>query len=216
MDASRAHRRRPILARIPWGTIFGLAFVIIYVSLTIIAASRFPGTVSPLDIFLSTLGNANLSPDGAIFYNLAIVLGGAAEFLFFIAIYAHYSQQGRQRSLIIGLIFGLINGFAVIMSGIHPEYPDFDTHETWSYLIFFSMIPLLLAFSLAFLRMRGTAWWTPLFGFLACVIDVIFLVIMFSDGPGSLGEWIAVLGYLIWALLVSLDVFKRSRAESLV
>jgi len=167
-------------------------------------------------MFLSTLGNADISPDGAIFYNLGVILGGLAEILFFITIYAHYSQHGRRWILIIGLIAGLISSISVTMSGVYPEYPNMDEHETWSYLIFFSMIPLLLAFSLAFRQMSGTSWWVTLSGFVVCAIDVIFLATILSDGQGALIEWIAVLGYLIWVLVVSLDVLKRSRAESLV
>ena len=167
-------------------------------------------------MYLSTLGNADISPDGAIFYNLGVILAGLAEILFFIAIYAHYSQHGRRWILIIGLIAGLVSGVSVSMSGVYPEYPNVDAHETWSYLIFFSMIPLLLAFSLAFRRISGTSRWIILFGFLVCAIDVILLAVVLSNGQGTLIEWVAVLGYLIWVLLVSLDVLKRSRAESLV
>jgi hypothetical protein len=225
MDASRMQGKRQVTARRPWGTIFGFAFIAFYISFTIIAIARFPRTVSPLDMYLSTLGNADISPDGAIFYILGVILAGLAEILFFIAIYAHYSQHGQRWILMIGLIAGLISSFSVIMSGVYPEHvieiiditnSNVNEHETWSYLIFFSMIPLLLAFSLAFRRMSRTSRWVTRYGFLVCAIDVIFLSTALSDGPGALAEWIAVLGYLIWVLLVSLDVLKRSRAESLV
>jgi hypothetical protein len=214
MDARGVQEKRQVAAGIPWGTIFGLAFIVFYVSLTMIAIIRFPHTVSPSDLFLSTLGNANISPDGAIFYNLGVILGGLAEILFFIAIYAHYSQYGRRWVLMIGLIAGLIFGVSVSMSGIYPEYPNMDEHETWSYLIFFSMIPLLLAFSLAFFGMRWTSRWVSLYGLLVCVINVIFLALILSDRQGTIMEWVTVILYLIWVLLVSLDVLKRSRARS--
>jgi hypothetical protein len=214
MDARGMQGKHQVAAGRPWGTIFGLAFIVFYVSLTMIAITRFPHTVSPSDLFLSVLGNADISPDGAIFYNLGVILGGLAEILFFIAIYAHYSQYGRRWVLIIGLIAGLIFGVSVSMSGIYPEYPNMDEHETWSYLIFFSMIPLLLAFSLAFLGMRGTSRWVSLYGFLVCVTNVIFLTLILSDRQGSIMEWVTVILYLIWVLLVSLDVLKRARARS--
>jgi len=218
MGAIRMQRKRKIEARKPLGTIFGFAFIVLYISFTIIAIAHFPGTVSPLDMFLSTLGNADISPDGAIFYNLAVILGGIVEFLFFVAIYAHYSQHGRRWILMIGLIAGFISSFSVIMSGIYPERVieiidltniNVNEHETWSYLIFYSMILLLLAFSLAFWGASGTSRWVALYGFLVCTIDVIFLATFLTDShQGAIMEWITVFSYLIWVLLVSLDVLK--------
>jgi len=225
MDANRMQGKRQVAARRPVGTIFGFAFIVFYISFTIIASAQFPRTVSPLDMYLSTLGNADISPDGAIFYNLGVILSGLAEILFFIAIYVHYSQHGRGWILIIGLIAGIINGISASMSGVYPEHVieiiditniSVNEHETWSYLIFFSFIPVLLAFSLAFRGTSGTSRWVTLYGFLVCAIDVIFLATVLSDGPGTIMEWFTVFIYLIWVLLVSLDVLKRSRAESLV
>jgi len=226
MGAIRMQRKHQIEARKPLGTVFGFAFIVLYLSFTIIAIAHFPGTVSPLDIYLSTLGNSDISPDGAIFYKLAIILGGIAELLFFVAIYSHYSQYGHRWILIIGLIAGLISSFSVIMSGVYPErvieITDFTSinaneHETWSLVIFFSMILLLVAFGLAFWRTSGTLRWVTLYGFLVCAIDVIFLVTVLSDSrQGAIMEWFTVFSYLIWVFLISLDVLKSSRAESLV
>jgi len=216
---------RQVAARRPLGTIFGFAFIVFYISFTTIAVVQFPRTVSPLDMYLSTLGNADISPDGAIFYNLGVIFAGLAEILFFIAIYAHYSQHGRRWILIIGLIAGIISGISASISGFNPEHVieitdlmniNVNEHETWSFLIFFSLIPMLLAFSLAFRGMSGISRWVILYGFLVCAIDVIFLAMVLSDGQDAIMEWFTVFSYLIWVLLVSLDVLKRSRAESLV
>jgi hypothetical protein len=225
MDTSRMQGKRQVAARRPLGTIFGFAFIVFYISFTIIAIAQFPHTVSPLDMYLSTLGNADISPDGAIFYNLGVILAGLAEILFFIAIYAHYSQHGRRWILIIGLIAGIINGISASMSAVYPEHVieitditniNMNEHETWSLLIFFSFIPVLLAFSLAFRGTSGTSRWVTLYGFLVCAIDVIFLATFLSDSQGAVMEWFTVFSYLIWVLLVSLEVLQRSRAESLV
>jgi len=226
MDASRMQGKHQGAARRPWGTIFGFAFIVLYISFTIIAIGHFPGTVSPLDMYLSTLGNPDISPDGAIFYILAVILAGLAELLFFIAIYAHYSQHGRRWILIIGLIASLISSSSIIMSGVYPERVieitdltniNGNEHETWSFIIFFSFIPVLLAFSLAFWGTSGASRWVTLYGFLVCAIDVIFLATALGESrQGAIMEWFTVFSYLIWVLLVSLDVLKRSRPESLV
>ena len=51
-----------------------------------------------------------------------------------------------------------------------------DTHTTWSYLIFFSLIPLLLAYSLVFWKMAGGSKAISLYGFVVCAVDIFFLV----------------------------------------
>lgn len=207
-----------VTGRWPWGAIFGFAAVGLYISLTIIAIARFPRTVSPLDTYLSMLGNAHISPDGAIFYNLAVILTGLGEILFFIAIYAFYSQYGRRWILNIGLLAGLINGVSVSMSGVYAEHINMDAHTTWSYLIFFSLIPVLLAFGLALRGMMGTFVWVTPYGFLVCAIDIILLATVLSGGlgsrQGSTMEWLSVFSYLIWVVLISLHLLKRSRADS--
>jgi hypothetical protein len=222
MDANEMQGKQQITSRRPLGTIFGFAFIVCYISFTIIAIAQFPSSVSPLDMYLSTLGNPDISPDGAIFYILGVILGGLAVLLFFIAVYAHYSQHGRRWILIFGLFAGIINGISILMSGVYPERVieindltniNVNEHESWSLLIFISLIVVLLTFGLAFWRMSGTLRWVSLYGFLVCAIDVVFLFTFLSDGPGAIMEWFTVISYLIWVLLVSLDVLKGTRAN---
>ena len=204
-------------ARWPWGTIFGFAVAGFYIAFTILAITRFPRTVSPLDTYLSMLGNAELSPEGASFYKLAMILTGLAEVPFFIAICGVYSQHSSKWLLNIGLLAGLVNGFAVLMTGVYAQHVNMNAHVFWSYVIFYSFLPLLLAFSLAFWGMRGASKYIGLSGFIVCAIDIFFLAALLSGQIfplGSILEWVSVFSYLAWVALISLDVLVRSRAES--
>ncbi len=206
--------------RWPWGTILGLAVVGLYIAFTTLAISRYPQNVSPLDTYLSMLGNADISPQGAIFYNLAVLLTGLAEVPFFIAIYVFYLKYTLKWWLLIGLLAGLLNGLAVFMTGMNPLALTGDTnaHVTWSYIIFFSLIPVLAAFGLAFWRVNGILRYVGIYGFAVCAIDIFFLVTLLSGhigaGLGSIMEWFSVFSYLIWIGLISLDVLVKSRVES--
>jgi hypothetical protein len=204
--------------RRPWGTVFGFAVAGLYITFTIIAIARYPQRVSPLDTYLSMLGNAELSPHGAIFYNLAVILTGLAELPFFIAIYSAYSQHSLRWLLNIGLLAGLTNGVSVSMSGVYSQHINMNAHVTWSYIIFFSLIPVLLAFGLAFWRMKGVSRYIGLYSFIVCAIDIFFLATLLSGqtgaGPGSIMEWFSVFSYLAWIALISLDGLVRSRDES--
>jgi hypothetical protein len=197
----------------PWGAIPGCAVIGLYTSLTLIAIARFPGTVSPADTYLSMLGNADLSPGGAGFYNLAVILTGLAELAFFVALYSTYSHYGPAWLLAIGLLAGLINGLAVSMSGIYAQHVNMGAHITWSYVIFFSLIPLLLAFNLFFWTLHGTTRRISSFGFIVCAIGIFFLAILLSGHPGPIMEWVSVFSLMVWFGFVSLDVLIMSRAK---
>ncbi len=207
-------------SRWPWGTIFGFAVVGLYIVFTIIAIALYPQKVSPLDTYLSMLGNADLSPQGAIFYNLAVILTGLAEVSFFIAIYVFYLKYTLKWLLLIGLLAGLLNGLAIFMTGINPLNltGDISAHVTWSYIIFFSWIPVLVAFGLAFWRVKGVSRYIGVYGFVVCAIDIIFLVTLLSGhigaGLGSIMEWFSVFSYFVWITLISLDMLVKSHIES--
>ncbi|MFN2236539.1 MAG: DUF998 domain-containing protein [Anaerolineales bacterium] len=155
------------------------------------------------------MGNANYSPQGALFYNLAVILGGLALVLFFIALYRQYSAWWSNWLRWIAISAGVVNGLAVLMSGAYAEHINMKAHTTWSYLIFFSLIPLLLAYSLAFWKRTGGSKAISLYGFVVCAVDVFFLANILSGGLdpglGSVMEWFSVFSYLVWILLVSLD-----------
>ncbi len=210
------------IRRWPWGTLFGCAVVGFYITFTIVAINRYPQRISPLDSYLSMLGNAELSPDGAAFYNLAILLTGLAEIPFFIAIYGFYLKYTLKWLLRIGLLAGLVNGLAIFMTGINPLNltGDINAHVTWSYIIFFSLIPVLIAFGLAFWMVKGVSRYIGIYGFVVCAIDIVFLVTLLSGhigaGLGSIMEWFSVFSYLGWIALTSLDVLVKVRVESRV
>lgn len=219
MDGREIHKKPQASGRLPWGTTFGFAAVGLYSTLTIMAMILFPEIVSPLDTYLSRLGNADVSPDGAIFYNLAVILGGLALIAFFIALSVDYSNPERRGLLRIALLAGVTNGGSVLMSGVYAEHVNMDAHTTWSYIIFLSLIPVLLAFSLAFWGIPGTSRSISLYGFVVCAVDIFFLATILSGGLdpglGSIMEWFSVFSYLVWVMLVALDVRKRSGTEVL-
>lgn len=214
MSKREVRRIHPVVSWWLWAAVFGLAAVGLYVTLTAAAILRFPGPVTPFDTYLSQLGNANYSPDGALFYDLAVVLGGMALILFFFALYRLYPDWGPKWLRWIALWAGVVNGLAVLMSGVFAEHVDMDAHTAWSYLIFFSLIPLLLAYSLAFWKMIEGSKGISLYGFVVCAVDIFFLAIILSGGLdpglGSLMEWFSVFSFLAWITLVSLDVLRRS------
>ena len=112
---------------------------------------------------------------------------------------------------------GVLNGFSVLMSGVFAEHISMDVHTAWSYLIFLSLIPLLLAYSLSFWGMDSVPNGISVYGLMVCAVDIVFLVTILGGGLeaglGSFMEWFSVFTYLVWILLVSLVVLQRWRLE---
>ncbi len=150
----------------PWAAVFGFAAVALYATFTGISIRLFPYTLSPLKAFISILGMAKYNPEGAVFYNSAMVPCGFFGIPFFIALFVFYSRLRHEKLLTIGLLAGLLNGVAVMMTGVFAEDVNPDAHLNWSYLIFLSLIPMSLADSAVFWKWKGLSRLIGGFGFL--------------------------------------------------
>ena len=64
----------------------GMFGVVCYLAFALLAFSRYPLPYSPMSNWLSDLGNANLNPSGAFFYNIGIVATGGVVLLFFLGL----------------------------------------------------------------------------------------------------------------------------------
>ncbi|MBN1458196.1 MAG: DUF998 domain-containing protein [Armatimonadetes bacterium] len=208
---------RKAATRWTWGAVFGLAAVGFYVLFTVVAVILFPNTVSPLDTYLSQLGNADSSPDGWLFYDLAVILAGLCAIPFYVGMSRSYANDSRRWLTRIGLVAGIANGVSVLMSGVFAEHVNMDVHVFWSYLIFFSFIPVLLVYGLILWKVPGASKFVASYGFIVGAIDICLLVAILTSGlgsgVGSIMEWVSVFTYLAWVALVSVGRLGRSRAD---
>ena len=207
-----------IIRKHPWGTVFGLLMGGVYSIFTLIAISTYPQNVSPFEIYLSALGNTNNNPNGANYYNLAVILAGLIEIPFFITMYLFYFHKDSKWLLRTGLIAGIINGLSIIASGVFSQTVNYDIHIISSYFIFISLVPVLVTFSLFFSRSNELSKYVGYYGFIVVIIDLIFLLFLLSGqigiGIDSAFEWFSVFSYIVWIVLVSLDILMKSRADS--
>ncbi len=200
-----------------WTPVLGLTAVLVYVALTVVAASLYPGSASPADVYLSDLGNADYSPEGWAFLDVAMIVGGLLEVVFFAGLYRHYRAGAGKRLARTGLIAGQVNGVSVFMAGVVAEHVNLGVHIGWSLLIFASFLPLLTAFGLVFWRLGGFPRAIGMYGFAVCLADLGLLAALFTGGPDSgadsVMEWVAVFAYLAWVALVSAEQLSRIRSS---
>ena len=75
----------------------GLLVLVGYISFALVAYIFYPGPFAPNRSWLSDLGNAEVNPQGAIFYNLGIILTGLLLLGFFLG-FAQWLRRRTTRS----------------------------------------------------------------------------------------------------------------------
>lgn len=120
---------------------FGL-ILLIYIILGLIALSFYPKGFSPLTNTLSQLGNPNLNPSGAIFYNVGIVVVSFPIFLAAILLLffgkAWKASFDVKRKLVFYLIvaFMVLLAFFNILTAIVPAGTNDEANSFYT-LVFF-------------------------------------------------------------------------------
>ncbi len=175
--------------------ISGTLVIILYCVFTFTSLALFPTYYSPLDNWLSDLGNSSYSPVGAVFYNIGCITTGIALFPFFIGHYKWYREEIWHKILvIIGQGIGCFAAFALIMIGVYSE--DFMTlHVLWSDIFFFVILFVLIITSIALFLHEAFKKPIGIYGIVVAILDVLFVFLIGTP----LLEWFVVftaLGYV--------------------
>jgi Protein of unknown function (DUF998) len=117
----------------------GALAIVAYVTLAAASYASYPTAFSPLDNWLSDLGNTDLNPSGSLLYRLDAVVIGILLALFFIGIrFSALDQRNRGRVFItLAQVFGLVAAFALLMTGIFSEGTH-ASHSLWSNVLYVS------------------------------------------------------------------------------
>lgn len=198
-----------------WTYLLASAFLggTLYCILTYVSITLFPGSFT-LDDYLSILGNSSLNPNGAIFYNLAVIQVGVLLPLFYLGLYKTFGEE-RKKHLLIAVLIGLLNSLSVIMSGVFSE-DVYEIHYFWSLLIFATWIPMLFLSNFALLKRSGFVKWVSLYGLALAVFDTFFVsyVLLIGTDTGGIIEWITIFSFIAWAVLIAISALKEVAASS--
>ncbi|MFX0207240.1 MAG: DUF998 domain-containing protein [Candidatus Hodarchaeota archaeon] len=189
--------------RWPKVSIVGIAGITIYCIFTFISFSFFPRNFNPFSNNLSELGDFYDNPNGAIFYNLGMVITGLVSMLFYIGLYKWFMNKKKNNLLVVGLVAGIINALAIIMAGIFSETQEtFTQHVFWSTLIFISFFPVLILVNISIcITYSDFNKLIAYYGFGVALIDLSFRVFLAFTGVSAnvpLIEWLAVFSYISW------------------
>ena len=180
--------------------IAGILAIIIFCIFTFTAVALFPAGYTPVNNWLSDLGNLNLNPNGLIFFNIGCILTGLLLFPFFFGLRKWYTTEKRQKNLIVAAqIIGFFSAFALIMVGVFPE----DTgvkHAIAACSFFIALLLVLITANISLLMHPNFKKWVGYYGFFAALIDLILVILIAvpNNLPTPLVEWLAVFISLSW------------------
>jgi hypothetical protein len=190
--------RRTLTGRVSkWALlpIAGVLVILFYCGFTLTSIAFFPRPVSPLNDWLSDLGNSTFNPHGAIFYNAGCILTGLALFPFFAGFYYWYTDEKWRKSLIlVTQAVGFISEDAGAI------------HHLWSLVFFiFNLFVLILA-NVSLITHRKFIRPIGYYGLVVAVINLLFVGLAYT----SLLEWFTVFTALGYVAFLSYNTFRAS------
>ena len=185
----------------------GMFGIVCYLAFALLAFSRYPLPYSPMSNWLSDLGNANVNPSGALFYNIGIVATGVALLLFFLGL----SQWKMGENLIQNFMLfltqgcGILGALALIMSGLYP-INFFALHSFFSTCLDI-LLGTAFAFSVAALRYHPTCpRWLLIVGASTALVTLLYGVFH----AVFVLEWVTIALFLCYVGLLGVETNRLS------
>ena len=179
-----------------------LVAVLCYLTFALLAFAPYPLPYSPMRNWLSDLGNADLNPHGALFYNIGIVATGVVLLLFFLGLAQWKMRNNRIQNLMLRLTqgFGILGTLALVMSGFYPI--NFSSIHSFFSICLYILLGTAFGFSVAAIRYHPTCpRWLLILGALAALVDILSGVFH----TVYVLEWVTVSLFLCYPVLLGAE-----------
>lgn len=176
--------------------------VLCYLTFALLAFAQYPLPYSPMRNWLSDLGNTDLNPRGALFYNIGIVATGVVLLLFFLGLAQWKMGNNRIQNLMLRLTqgFGILGSLALVMSGLFPI--NFSTLHSFFSICLYILLGTAFGFSVAALRYHPTCpRWLLILGAIAALVDILSGVFH----TVYVLEWVTVSLFLCYPVLLGAE-----------
>jgi|GEM_PF-2190865 len=203
-----------------WLNLFGIFAFISFTLLTFISLALYPGEYSIVFNWLSNLGNVNLNPHGAVYFNMACIVTGIILIPFIFRLYRWDTGKLLERFLLVlTIILGIFAALSLILVGVFPE-THIDLHVRAATGVFEAMFLFIILMTGAIFNHAKFMITVALIGVLAVIIDLFFLALLSLPRyhhelatinptlpmPGL--EWCAIFSSLIWLAALSYNMYK--------
>jgi hypothetical membrane protein len=203
------------LRKLPVSGIVALAAIIFFCVCLALAIASYPPPFSPLENWMSDLGNPRLNPSGAAYFNGACMITGLFLVVFYLGL-GRWRGTGHVKAgtLAMAQAAGIFSGVALAGVGLFPE--TFEPHHfIVSILFFLSSTVAILLTTIALRGHPGFGRASAPAGYLTVVIGVVFAVQMALLESVTIVEWVSVFSMLLWAALISLEMLRARNRQAL-
>ncbi len=152
--------------------------IVCYLAFALLAFARYPLPYSPLKNWLSDLGNPNLNPSGALFYNIGIVATAVVLLPFFLGLSRWKLGNNRIQHLMLFITqgFGILGALVMVLSGFYP-INNLALHGFFSMWLYI-LLGTAFAFSVAALRYHPSCpRWLLILGASTAAVDILYGVL---------------------------------------
>lgn len=198
------------LSKIPVSSIIVLITIIFFCGFLALSILNYPPGFTPLKNWMSDLGNPGLNPAGYAYFNWADGITGMLLIAFYLGL-SRWQKMGSVNTKILAaaMACGIFSGIALAGVGYFNESFD-PEHFIVSVLFFLSSTVAILLATLALRGNTGFGKATAWAGYLTVAIGIVFAVQRPLIESITIIEWISVFSMLLWAALVSIDLYRSS------
>jgi hypothetical membrane protein len=184
----------------------GILAPVVYLVFTILAYFSFPMPFSPQSNWLSDLGNPELNPNGAVFYNTGIIVTALLLIIFFLGLSVWKIEDHRIQRVMLKLtqVFGVLGSLFMALSAIFP-INNYEMHAFWSTCLYI-MLSTAFIFSAATLRYHN---WVPRWLILIAIFSAVLVISTAFLQSVYLLEWITVSIFLLYVILLGVETRKQ-------
>ena len=185
----------------------GMFAIVCYLAFALLAFSRYPLPYSPMSNWLSDLGNANLNPSGALFYNVGIVVIAVLLLPFFLGLSRWKMENNRIQNLMLFLTqgLGILAALAMILSGLYPI--NFLALHSFFSTCLDILLGTAFAFSVAALKYHPTCpRWLLIVGALTTLVALLYGIFH----TVFVLEWVTIALFLCYIGLLGAETNRLS------
>jgi hypothetical membrane protein len=173
-----------------------------YLAFALLAFSQFPGIYSPLSNWLSDLGNIDLNPKGAVFYNTGVISTGILLVLFFAGLvrWKMPARRVQKAMLLTTQVFGLLGSLAMVMSAVYP-INHIAEHRFWSISLYILLGTAFVFSVFAFRYHSSFPRWVLALGIVIGAVDISSGIFQSTYWI----EWVTVALFLGYILIIGIE-----------
>lgn len=197
--------------KIPLTSVGGFLVIMIFLTCTFASSMLYSGSYSPLNNWLSDLGNSKNNPTGHIFFNLGCVFAGSSMLLAVIGLVKWKTNNYKQNKLIlVSQYIGILMSFALIMVGIFSE--DYGKiHYVWAAVFFITLFIFMIIINFTLKNHASYIKWIWYYSIVSIITDFVFMFTITAGLHITILQWLAVFSGLIWIGLIGYNTLKLQK-----